>query len=92
MVVESSQSLSVGIDQTAQGVTPNSEEELAEVVAAADGPLRIEGGGTRLIDGSVVGNLLKTSGLSGIKLYEPAALTLIARSGTPVEEVEDALA
>ena len=92
MAVESSQSLSVGIDRTAQGVTPNSEEELAEVVAAADGPLRIEGGGTRLIRGSVVGDLLETSGLSGIKLYEPAALTLIARSGTPVEEVEDALA
>ena len=73
-------------------MTPTSEEELAEIVAAADGPLRIEGGGTRLIGGSVAGGLLETSGLSGIKLYEPAALTLVARSGTPLEEVEDALA
>ena len=73
-------------------MTPSSEQELAEVIAVSDGPLRIKGGGTRSIGGPVVGSLLETRGLSGVKLYEPAALTLIARSGTPLDEVEDALA
>ena len=73
-------------------MTPTSEKELAEVIATSDGPLRIKGGGTRSISGSVVGSALETCGLSGVKLYEPAALTLIARSGTPVDEVENALA
>ena len=73
-------------------MTPSSEQELAEVIAVSDGPLCIKGGGTRSIGGPVVGSLLETRGLSGVKLYEPAALTLIARSGTPLDEVEDALA
>ena len=73
-------------------MTPTSEQELAEVVAASDGPLRIKGGGTRPMGGSVAGGVLETSGLYGVKLYEPAALTLIAGAGTPLDEVEDVLA
>ena len=42
--------------------------------------------------GSVAGGVLETCGLSGVKLYEPAALTLIAGAGTPLDEVEDMLA
>jgi len=67
---------------------PASEAELAEIVAGAGGPLRIIGGGTR---GVVDGNL-SVSGISGVELYEPGALTLVARAGTPLAEVEALLA
>jgi glycolate oxidase FAD binding subunit len=35
---------------------------------------------------------LSTRGLSGIRLYEPGALTLVAGAGTPMADVEAALA
>jgi glycolate oxidase FAD binding subunit len=70
---------------------PVDEVELAEAVRAANGPLRIIGGGTRRI-GVVPGEALETGGLSGIRLYEPGALTLVAGAGTPLAEVEAALA
>ena len=70
---------------------PESEAELAEAIRGANGPLRIMGGGTRGI-GSVVGEALETAGLSRISLYEPGALTLVAGAGTPLAEVETALA
>ena len=49
------------------------------------------GGGTRGI-GQVTGEVLSVAGLSGISLYEPGALTIVAGAGTPVAEVEAALA
>jgi glycolate oxidase FAD binding subunit len=75
-------------------LAPTTEEELAEVVrsAAADRrPLAIRGGGTRGIGHDVAGEPLATGGLSGITLYEPGALTLVVRAGTPLAEVEAAL-
>ncbi len=72
-------------------MTPDSEAALAEAVAGAKGPLRIQGGGTRPI-GQAEGEVLSTAGLSGIELYEPGALTLVARAGTPVAVIEAALA
>jgi len=73
-------------------LTPQSEAELAEIVAGADAPLRIIGGGTRPIGTPKAGEVLSTSGLSGISLYEPGALTIVAKAGTPVAEIEAALA
>lgn len=71
---------------------PKIEAELAEVIAGADAPLEIIGGGTRQI-GRVEGCMpLHTGGLSGITLYEPEALTLVAKAGTPMTEIEAALA
>ena len=70
---------------------PNDETELAEMIAGADGPLRVIGGGTRTIGRVVAGAEISTSALSGITLYEPAALTIVARAGTPVAEIETAL-
>ncbi len=67
-----------------------SEEELAAVVADADGPLSVRGGGTRGFAGA--GEVLSVAGLSGITLYEPGALTMVAQAGTPVAEIEAALA
>ncbi|WP_093418681.1 FAD-binding protein [Tranquillimonas alkanivorans] len=73
-------------------MTPDSETELAEVVRTTDGPLRIIGGGTRSVGRPVTGEALSVAGLSGVTLHEPGALTLVARAGTPVAEVEEVLA
>lgn len=67
-----------------------SESEIAAILRAARAPLTIVGGGTRSRPAG--GDVLSTRGLSGITLYEPAAMTLIARAGTPLAEIEDALA
>src|SRR3990167_5578353 len=69
---------------------PASEAEVCDMVQAA-GPLVIRGGGTRGI-GRAVGQVLETSGLAGISLYEPGALTLVAQAGRPLAETEAILA
>ena len=73
-------------------IQPQNEAELAEAVAGATGPLRIVGGGTRPIGRPVAGEVLSVAGLSGISLYEPGALTIVAAAGTPLAEIEAALA
>jgi glycolate oxidase FAD binding subunit len=40
----------------------------------------------------VTGEVLNTTGLKGVSLYEPGALTIVAAAGTPLETVEKALA
>ncbi|AWI82199.1 2-hydroxy-acid oxidase [Alloyangia pacifica] len=69
---------------------PTSEDDLAEAILGTKGALSIRGGGTRPI-GTAEGALLETGGLSGVTLYEPGALTLVAKAGTPLSEVEAAL-
>ncbi|WP_170533780.1 glycolate oxidase subunit GlcE [Ruegeria atlantica] len=68
---------------------PKTETELAEMVAGLSHPVRIAGGGTRGIGGPDA--TIHTAGLSGITLYEPGALTLVAQAGTPLAEIEAAL-
>lgn len=70
---------------------PATEAELAEIVKAAQTPLAITGGDTRRL-GASRGEVLETGGLSGITLYEPGALTLVVKAGTPLAEVEATLA
>ena len=72
-------------------MTPKTEEELASIVAGANAPLQVQGGGTRPI-GRGEGDVLSTSALSGITLYEPGALTIVAGAGTPIAEIEATLA
>lgn len=69
---------------------PSDEAGLAALIADASGPLNIRGGGTRGVQ--VDGDILSTAGLSGISLYEPGAMTIVAQAGTPVAEIEAALA
>ena len=71
-------------------LTPTTESDLAEAIRSADGPLSIQGGGTHGI--SFEGAQLTTSGLSGITTYEPGALTIVAKSGTPLDEIKATLA
>ncbi|MQQ10395.1 FAD-binding protein [Epibacterium sp. SM1979] len=66
-------------------ITPKDESELATAVAEAQGPLRISGGDSRGLTGT--GAQLSVAGLSGVSLYEPGALTMVAAAGTPVAEI-----
>lgn len=68
------------------------EDEVAAAVAEASGPLAVRGGGTRSVGRPVVGQELDLSELSGVTVYEPGALTLVAQAGTPVSEIEKTLA
>ena len=61
------------------------------MIVGAKGPLRIQGGKTRPI-GNTTGETLSTAKLNGITLYEPGALTLVAQAGTPIADIEKALA
>ncbi|GAB3764551.1 glycolate oxidase subunit GlcE [Ramlibacter monticola] len=70
--------------------------ELADRIraAAAQGTsLRIRGGGTKdFYGGRLEGEPLDTRGLQGIVSYEPSELVVTARAGTPLAELEQALA
>jgi len=67
-----------------------SETELADVIRSAREPLSVRGGNTRGMAGP--GDALSVAGLSGISLYDPGALTLVAQAGTPLAEIEAVLA
>lgn len=68
---------------------PNSEQDLSAAIRSAQA-IAIMGGGTR---GPVsAGAPLSTAALTGVTLYEPAAMTLVARAGTPVSEIDALLA
>ena len=78
-------------------LSPADEAELGEAVADAAArrtPLEIRGGGSRLGIGRPVQAeaTISVAKLSGITLYEPGALTLVARAGTPLAEIEATLA
>jgi len=73
-------------------MTPKDESALSAAVKDAQGPLRILGGGTRGYGRPVVGEVMSVAKLSGISLYDPGALTLVAQAGTPVADIEKALA
>ena len=72
-------------------LTPKTESEVVDMVREAGGPLAVRGGGTRAL-GQPVGEVLSTKGIAGITLYEPGALTIVAKAGTRLAEVEAALA
>ena len=56
-------------------------------------PLRLRGGGSKdFYGGPLVGEVLDTRGYSGIVGYEPTELVSTARCGTPLAEIESALA
>jgi glycolate oxidase FAD binding subunit len=71
-------------------------DELRERIrdAAARGtPLRIRGGGSKDFLGErLEGELLETAALRGIVSYEPSELVVTVRAGTPLAELEAALA
>ena len=56
------------------------------------GPLQIMGGGTRQIGRIAPAQALSTRRVQGITLYEPGAMTLVAKTGTAIEDIEAVLA
>lgn len=77
------------------GLNPASEAELGALIAerfAARQPLRLAGGGTRVETGAVPGDTLSTAAISGVVTYEPGEMTLIARAGTPLDQIQAMLA
>lgn len=76
---------------------PICESDLAEMVSTACSArvsLQVRGGGTRTgpVTGSDHATVLTTSMLSGISLYDPGALTLVVKAGTPIADIERELA
>lgn len=76
---------------------PDSEEALAaEIIRAhaAREPLCIEGRGTKraMLRPVQAARTLSTRNLTGITLYRPTELMIRARAGTPIPEIEAALA
>jgi len=67
--------------------------ERIRAAAAAGAPLRIRGGGSKDFLGErLEGEILDTRGLAGIVNYEPSELVVTVRAGTPLAELEAALA
>ena len=76
---------------------PETEDQVRDLVAwaaAEETPLELLGRGTKRGLGRPVetDHVLDLSGLSGIVLYEPAELVMSARLGTPLAEIDAALA
>ena len=61
--------------------------------AARKTPISISGGGSKRFYGNAIeGEILDTRERAGIVDYEPIELVMVARAGTPLAEVESALA
>jgi glycolate oxidase FAD binding subunit len=61
--------------------------------AARQGKLCLRGGGSKdFYGGTPTGEILDTTGYRGIVAYEPTELVIVARAGTPLAELEAALA
>ncbi len=67
--------------------------ESVREAASARRPLRIRGGGTKDFYGNPPrGEPLETTSMRGIVAYEPSELYVTARAGTPLAQLEAALA
>ncbi|MEP2781779.1 MAG: FAD-binding protein [Pseudoruegeria sp.] len=72
-------------------VAPTNEAELADVIAASKQAFSIKGGGTRTL-GTTMGIPMETQALTGVELYDPGALTVVAKAGTSLDDLHSILA
>ncbi len=73
--------------------TPANEAAAAEIIRSATSPLSIQGGGSKQVFGRPVsGDIISSKGLTGITLFEPSEMVISARAGTPLAEIEAAVA
>lgn len=77
-----------------QVLKPDTEDQVAEAVRDARSGLALEGQGTKQGFGRATNAdaVLRLAGLTGITMYEPDEMVFTARAGTPLAEIEDALA
>lgn len=76
-------------------MTPTeAEAAIAGQIAAARDPLLVRGAGTKfgMLRPVQAAGMISTAGLTGITLYAPKELIISARAGTPLHEIEAALA
>ena len=78
-------------------LTPADEAGIAAAIAAAHAarePLAVEGNGSKrgLLRPVQAARTISTRALTGITLYRPSELVISARAGTPIPEIEAALA
>ncbi len=76
-------------------LAPVDEGELAALLRErfqTRAPLRIAGGGTRVQTAHLPGDTLSMARMSGVVTYAPGEMTLIARAGTPLDEIRALLA
>ena len=76
---------------------PVDEREFSRLLAEATAtttPLALVGGGSKAAIGRPMNTAasVSTKGLRGVTLYEPSEMVMSARAGTPLAQVEDALA
>ena len=73
--------------------SPRQLIDQVRAASAAKRPLRITGGDTKAFYGEPVGGeVLSTDGWAGIVIHEPSELVVTVRAGTPLVELEAALA
>ncbi len=78
-------------------IRPVDEREWSRVLAEATAthtPIAVVGGGSKQNIGRPMHTAanVSTKGLRGVTLYEPSEMVMSARAGTPLEQIEDALA
>lgn len=73
-------------------LAPATEDELADTIATAKAPFRIQGQGTKPIGHEGVEPVLSTRKFSGVLAYEPEELILDAKAATPMADLEKLLA
>jgi len=86
-----------GLNSMGEILKPANQADLVEAVSWAisgGGPIEILGGGSKQVFGRPVQSAatLDLSRFTGISEYEPAELTMTAGAGTPLSEIEDAVA
>ena len=70
-------------------LAPSSESEIAELVTSETERVHIAGGQSRLL--ATEKKTISTSALNGIVEYEPGALTMVAKAGTPLSIINETL-
>ena len=70
-------------------LAPGSESDVREVLLSETEPLHIAGGQSRLE--ATEKKIISTAQLNGIVEYEPGALTMVAKAGTPLSVIKDTL-